>query len=331
MNETVILPTSHSPQPMEPEVGVIAPVIVVDPPEQKTGTTTTACTSKMIRIRSLSPVFRMVIELCVPEKNEICPIMMEPIEEYELPFAPRKCVGYRQYKLKKIRLPCNHEMSAVACIFHFARIGMHCPLCRRGTQQKLDLTCLHTAISKDIRSHIQKMDEEERAEREAEDRRVGVALLMADILQNIQSSNRNNRIVLAVYCYSLTNALVPVITLEFDLMNQIHNNTLEFVLSLHDTRMMSMNMQNVPFLSDMEFALGIRTSTREFVFLDRCSKFSVDSIKDDENIRFGRSMGKFHIFFKKTVTLSVLSLKWATNLQDFSGILSRNVHAVRVS
>jgi hypothetical protein len=320
MNEIV------APSPSEP------PSVTFPPPDtEETAQPSKVCISKTIRIRTLPPVHRMVITLLVPEKDEQCPIMMEPIEEYELPFAPRKSVAYRQAKLKKIRLPCGHEMSAVACIYHFAKMGMHCPLCRRGSKQKLDVTCLHDAFRKDMQKHIKETEDQERAEREAEDRRVGVAMLMSDILQNMNTGQRNNnRIVLCVYCYSLMDPLAPSIHLEFKMMTSISENGLDFVMTLHDTRVMSMNIQNVPFFTDMELALGIRTSHGDFVFLDRSQKIAVRDITE-ENTLVGRTVGKFHMSTRFVATLSIMSLKWSTTLAEFPQILERNVQAVRVS
>lgn len=215
--------------------------------------------------------------LDVPDDGEICPMTLEPIAEYELACAPGATIDPLQPLAKRLTLECGHVYSAMACMYHFAKNELKCPLCRQGYVSKMSPTCIPLHIRDSIMGHAQQQWDKDRTEQEMDNYQTSVSMMLTDLQTNFFVFNDNNTVVLVVYCFETANALAPIISFDFEMRMCLDQDILNFQLSRQSLRMLSTNLRQCYPMSFMQLCIGIRCNNEDFVFLDRSLKTHIDN------------------------------------------------------
>ena len=77
------------------------------------------------------------VTLSQPDDGEICPLTLSLIAEDALEFLPGVTFFTVLSHIRRMTLPCGHAFGAMSVVYHFARQGMACPLCRAGPRPRI--------------------------------------------------------------------------------------------------------------------------------------------------------------------------------------------------
>jgi hypothetical protein len=100
--------------------------------------------------------FYCFVRLSVPSPGEECPITQEPIASplSDLEFLPGVAFRDMDPTYRRAQLDCNHTFCAMQLVYHFFRNGMHCPLCRAGSNRTLASVCIPSHFRHSMGEHL---------------------------------------------------------------------------------------------------------------------------------------------------------------------------------
>ena len=199
---------------------------------------------------------------------------------------------------------------------------MRCPLCREGVDSAMDPQCLPAHIQAPLVQHINLKHLEDRAEEEIENYREAISLMFDNIQENLESFTQENSVVLVAYCYDESELLVPMISFDYELRTNITPTHIEFLLPRYCLRQLSAAIAMSAPLNVIEFAIGIRSAMRDFVFIDRSLKLNLNNIIDSV-LSPGQRGAMFHIQCENTIRCSILHFMWRCTIEDFTNWIDR--------
>lgn len=273
-------------------------------------------------LSSLCGTYSITAKLAIPEADEVCAMTHEVISGYSLEFASDLSMVTDTPLMKKIILPCKHSFSAMACVYHFCKNQMRCPLCREGSDCAMDPQSLPVHLQAPLMKQVNTKHMEDRAEEEMDNYREAVALLFENIQENLESFTEENSVVLVAYCYDEDDQLVPLVSFDYELRTNITLTHIEFVLPRYSLRQLSMSISHSAPLNVIEFAIGIRSASRDFVFIDRSIKLNLNNI-DDSVVSPGQRGATFHVQCENRIRSSLMQFMWRCSLDDFSNLIDR--------
>ncbi len=210
------------------------------------------------------------VTLSIPT-DEVCPITFEPMSTYNLEFAPAFTFVETDPKVRKMTLPCTHSFSAMACLFHFCKTAMRCPLCRKGYDTVLHADSIPQHIRQPFSKIVYEKSLEDRIEQDREDLQSTLQLLQEDVQTNFPHFMSQHTVVMVTYCYETEDPLCPLTSFEFELKGELteNNESIQFSLPRWATRQWSSNMAQCDPIAMVQFAMGLRNQENDFYFLDR--------------------------------------------------------------
>lgn len=257
-----------------------------------------------------------------PTPNEECPMTLEPIATYELECTAGLAIIPTSPRKTKLTLPCGHGFSAIACLYYFAKKEMKCPLCRYGFDSRMSPTSLPVHLTERIMQHVTQQWNEDQVEEESDNFQTSISIMMMDLQDSFITFHDNHTIILVVYCYDEDDELVPVVSFDLEMKSTVVRDNIQFMLSRSSLRSLSTNIRQCSPLKIVQFAIGIRCAQRDFMFLDRSSKISIDSLGTARTIP-GQRTSEFCIEGVLGDGLSFLDLKWSISTNGFSAVVQR--------
>lgn len=189
--------------------------------------------------------------LSEPAADEECPITLEPMAGYTLPFLEAgACVWEGQPELTKARLPCGHSFNALALLYHFAKNAMTCPCCRAGHDKAvLAETALPPHLKWAFTRHLLQL----RAE-ETRDQITADALLAANTLQNEVSVSHlpasMARVMLFISAWDSmedSSSASPPLVLQIPLTSSLSQTAMVFESYGYNLHHLNLNLRLLPF------------------------------------------------------------------------------------
>lgn len=270
------------------------------------------------------------------DDQEECPMALEPMATYDLPFAPGVTYVEAEPHLRKITLACGHSFSAMGIVYYFCKKHMTCPLCRQGNQEaRMDIGLLPSHIREIMQQHIISQWQEERSDEERENLDNLVSILLQELEQtsgmplSSMSGMRNarsygHRVVMMMYCYTQDSLMVPLLSLELEVIWQAHTDFITVKMPNHALRKLSNDLRMVPHITVVEFAVGIRIQDHEFIYLDRTDRLCLSHISQVSGTRtyHGRGVARFEMDVRKERgSTSFLEWKWIISTENFTGLI----------
>ena len=121
---------------------------------------------------------KIEVRLEEPEDEEECPLTLQPMKNDELAFLPGVVFSSRSPRLRRMTIAaCGHSFGAMNLLFHFAQNKMQCPLCRQGSEDRLDFRSIPIHCRRAIMDRIIHTGQEEVRRQLREDELVARALL----------------------------------------------------------------------------------------------------------------------------------------------------------
>jgi len=273
-------------------------------------------------VNSWDQMYSVTTKLSAPNPDEICGMTQEPISTYNLEFTEGVTIIPDHPEMVKITLPCSHSFAAVACLYHFCRNQMRCPLCRQGVDTRMDLLSIPEHMQPSFIMQLNKATMEDRMAEEQENYQDAVTIMLEGIQDNSAVFTQHNTVILVAYCYENSEGLVPLVSFDYELRVDSQLNEIGFFLPNHAMRALSLQLSMVRPLHILEFAIGMRSSQRDFVFIDRTPK--IDLMDSDGNISCdGRDGACFTIYCDNRVNCSIVEFKWWSSVQNFAAIIQR--------
>lgn len=264
----------------------------------------------------------MQAKLEEPVPDEECPMTLEPIATYELECTAGLNISPTTPTKTKLTLPCGHGFSAIACLYYFVKKEMKCPLCRHGFDSRMNPESLPAHLKDKIMKHVTKQWNEDQVEEESDNFQTSVSIMMMDLQDSFITFHDNHTIVLVVYCYNEDDDTVPHASFDLEMKSSVVGDNIQFMLSRYALRSLSTNIRQCAVLKIVQFAIGIRCAQRDFMFLDRSSKVSIDSLGTTRIIP-GQRTSEFRIEGVLQEGLSFLDLKWSISSNGFSAVVQR--------
>jgi len=192
--------------------------------------------------------------LSEPAQDEECPITLETMAGYTLPFLEAgACVWEGQPELTKASLPCGHSFNALALLYHFAKNAMTCPCCRAGHDKVvLAETALPPHLKWAFTRHLLQLRAEETRDQIASD-----ALLAANTLQNEVSVSHlpasMARIMLFISAWNSmdgeedSSSASPPLVLQIPLTSSLSQTGMVFESYGYNLHHLNLNLRLLPF------------------------------------------------------------------------------------
>lgn len=268
---------------------------------------------------------------------------LEPMATYDLPFAPGLTFVQAEPHLRKITLACGHSFSAMGIIYYFCKKHMTCPLCRQGNQEaRMDISLLPDHIREVIQQQIVSQWQEERSDEERENMENLVSILLQELEQTssipLRSMYGNNarhvghRVVMMMYCYTEESLLIPLLSLELEVVWQSHSDFVTVKMPTHALRKLSNDLRYMPEISVVEFAVGIKFLDHEFIYLDRTHRLSIHQMSQGNrpSTYHGRGVARFEMDVRKEGGYtSFLEWKWVISTENFAGLIQETpIHSL---
>lgn len=215
--------------------------------------------------------------LAEPAQDEECPITLEPMAGYSLPFLEAgACVVEDQPELTKASLPCGHSFNALALLYHFAKNAMTCPCCRAGHDKVvLAETALPLHLRRAFTRHLLQLRTEETRDQIASDALLAAntlrsevgnsylpssmadALLAANTLQSEVSSpylpSSMARIILFISAWDsmeddpASSSATPPLVLQIPLFSSLSQTGMVFECYGYNLHHLNLNLRLLPF------------------------------------------------------------------------------------
>jgi hypothetical protein len=113
---------------------------------------------------------QLIVELSSPDKDEECPLTLDPIQNDALDFLSTGVTFLKDCPtIKKMSLPCGHIFGALNITYHFLKNNMQCPCCRAGPRDRLASKCVPAHLRTALSRQIKMLEREEQLEQNRED------------------------------------------------------------------------------------------------------------------------------------------------------------------
>lgn len=222
---------------------------------------------------SLENAYHSTVSLSVPGEDEVCPITLERMSEYELDFLPGYSFRKGHPTYKKLTMSCGHSFSAMALIYHFRKNQLSCPMCREGTTEKIHPSCVPFHFKTEMLRKIAQDEVVERNEQEREDFATAMSFFDTDVsASNALIRELLNHVNLLVYFYS-GDSHYPSMMQQFSMALQstleAGESSVSFRLPNWYVRQLRLGMRHLPETSKIVFVLSTRDLHGHVVQLDR--------------------------------------------------------------
>lgn len=276
---------------------------------------------------SEAPKFELRVQVQVPSDDDVCPMVMEKMSEYDLDFAKGMTIDANNPLLRRMQLECGHTFSAMPCLYWFAKTSLSCPLCRHGTDKPMDLKCLPAHLHETLGQKVLQKRHEDYLESELDNYRIALSMMQHDIEHDLESFTVNNNVVMVIYCFTELDDVSPLLNIPFDMNAHASGHEIRFSLSRSQIREASREFQAVGGLKSVELAIGMRSATNDIIVLDRSSRIQIPS---HSGIIFGQHLGQF--IFNTLVSdwpsdISVSEISWYTTPDNMNARINE-VHQI---
>lgn len=235
---------------------------------------------------------RLVLTLSRPEPDEVCPITMERIDDYQLDFLPaepRQALVKSQPQLTRVELPCGHAFSALAVLYHFTTTAMTCPCCRSGSPQPMTQHAIPAHLRRPFARRLEQLRAEERREQAAEDAHTVAELVQLEVTTRIRAFLRGWLVELIVYAFDSPSSFVPGLAFSVSLSTsspEAGAASMAFSSSGYSARQLSSTLRALPRRPmAFELAVGMRDALGEVIELYRAERFGLEGLRGGTALR----------------------------------------------
>jgi hypothetical protein len=212
-----------------------------------------------------------------PEEEQ-CAMTLENMATYDLPFAPGCTFMEDKPHLRKLTLECGHAFSAMACIYYFCKTHMRCPLCRTGSDCMLDISTLPVHLRDSLSTHLSKQRKEDEDEQILEDEQMGREFFAQQFTVTNIRYHLQRRFFVTMYCYANFEDIAPLCSMECDIDCRSTESEITVSMPRHALRKISNDLKNIPIITAVQFAVGLRMLPTEFIFLDRTATLALQAM-----------------------------------------------------
>lgn len=222
---------------------------------------------------SLEDAYHTTVSLSKPAPDETCPVTLEKMSEYDLDFLPNVTFRKGCPEYRKLTMQCGHSFSAMALLYHFRKNSLSCPMCRKGTNQKLHHACIPFHFRASLLHKLAQDEAQEREEQERTDFAAALSFFSDDVSStSLVLRELLSNVDLILYFYS-GDDLVPCSIHRYSMVSssfsELTDFRLSFLLTHQCARQLRCNMRQLFEPSNMVFVLSARDLHGHVVQLDR--------------------------------------------------------------
>ena len=320
-------------------------IATTDPPRQRKRQRKPAAAPEPARFVVRSPGYiaegkSLCLTLTEPERGEECPITMDPIAEYRLPFyLPEPCtLLLSRPKLTKATLPCGHGFNALALVYHFTKNSMTCPICRAGHDKvQMGEQSVPPHLRRAFSQHLERVRAEETREQIAADAIAATRALEREVWSMGLMSGASlpvTRVMLTLHAFhSLDDGSTAGWAQELPLTSSLIPGGLAFVSYGYSLRQANLNLRLLLSRpTAFEIAVGLQNMAHGYWPLFRTARFPAEG--PGRRIVFASGRGPAEAMAVEVETgpsvdgCPVLTrLCWGVPLDAFSNMLIAMAHA----